>query len=150
MNPLISVKAALCRVGRRAVLKIDCFELASGEHWCLFGPNGAGKTLLANLISGNRIESGNYVRYQSGFDPALDIYKVSFEEQQRLWQRDIRLDISEYSDKAEDAGTVVWKLITAARSKAEQDRPLLDALLSQLDLDSLLDRGTLRETSRCK
>ncbi len=141
MNPLISVKAALCRVGRRAVLKIDRFELANGEHWCLFGPNGAGKTLLANLLSGNRIESGNYVCYQPGFDPALDIYQVSFEEQQRLWQRDNRLDISEYSDKAEDAGTVVLQLITAARAQQEQDPGLLDELLSQLDLNSLLDKG---------
>ncbi|MCH8175477.1 MAG: ATP-binding cassette domain-containing protein, partial [Proteobacteria bacterium] len=96
MIPLLIVKQALCRIGRRAVLKIDRFEVASGEHWCLFGPNGAGKTLLANLISGKRVESGSYVRYRGGFDPALDIHVVSFEEQQRLWQRDNRLDISEY------------------------------------------------------
>ena len=66
MIPLFIVKQALCRIGRHAVLKIDHFEVASGEHWCLFGSNGAGKTLLANLISGKRVESGSYVCYQTG------------------------------------------------------------------------------------
>tara|TARA_B100001105_G_scaffold255281_1_gene253900 strand:- start:5290 stop:6798 length:1509 start_codon:yes stop_codon:yes gene_type:complete len=141
MIPLFIVKQALCRIGRHAVLKIDHFEVASGEHWCLFGSNGAGKTLLANLISGKRVESGSYVCYQTGFDPALDIYAVSFEEQQRLWQRDNRLDISEYSDKAEDAGTVVLELIDSARSDAEQDHDLLSELLTQLDLQGVLGKG---------
>ena len=141
MIPLFIVKQALCRIGRHAVLKIDHFEVASGEHWCLFGSNGAGKTLLANLISGKRVESGSYVCYQTGFDPALDIYAVSFEEQQRLWQRDNRLDISEYSDKAEDAGTVVLEFIDSARSDAEQDHDLLSELLTQLDLQGVLGKG---------
>ena len=141
MIPLVTVKQALCRIGRRAVLKIDRFEVARGEHWCVFGPNGAGKTLLANLISGKRVESGSYVRYQAGFDPALDIYTVSFEEQQRLWQRDNRLDISEFSDKVEDAGTVVLGLIDSARLNAEQDRDLLNELLIQLDLQGVLEKG---------
>lgn len=141
MIPLFIVKQALCRIGRHAVLKIDHFEVASGEHWCLFGSNGAGKTLLANLISGKRVESGSYVCYQTGFDPALDIYAVSFEEQQRLWQRDNRLDISEYSDKAEDAGTVVLELIDSARSDAEQDHDLLSELLTQLELQGVLGKG---------
>ena len=39
---------------------------------------------------------------------------VSFEEQQRLWQRDNRLDMSEYSDRAEDPGTTVMQLLRSA------------------------------------
>ncbi len=138
---MISVEQALCRIGRHRVLKIDRFEIATGQHWCLFGPNGAGKTLLANLIADKRVESRNYVRYIDQFDVLRDVHIVSFEEQQRLWQRDNRFDISEYSENAQDRGTVVEQLIQSVRIAEEQDKSLLDELIEQLDLRVVLNKG---------
>jgi molybdate transport system ATP-binding protein len=93
--PLVTVNNALCRIDRNKLLQVRRFEVAQGEHWCIFGGNGSGKSVLARLIAGDRVESNNYVSYRDGFDPRQDIFVVSFEEQQRLWQRDNRLDISE-------------------------------------------------------
>lgn len=141
MPTLISVEKALCRIGRHGVLKIDRFEIATGQHWCLFGPNGAGKTLLANLIAGKRVESPKYVRYIDHFDVLRDIHIVSFEEQQRLWQRDNRFDISEFSENAQDSGTVVEQLVRSVRTAENQDESLLDDLITQLDLRPVLKKG---------
>lgn len=138
---MIKVNNALCRIGRHRVLRVADFTIASGQHWCLFGPNGAGKTLLASLLGGERRESASYVTYSDGFDPARHCYRVSFEEQQRLWQRDNRLDISEYEADAQDQGTRVEDLIRAARTTGEQDEALLEELCQELGIAGLLGRG---------
>ena len=116
MSLLLSVDNAQCRIGPHSMLKIEHFAIEKGQHWCIFGPNGAGKSLLANLLAGMRIESGNYVTYGQNFDVALDLHIVSFEEQQRLWQRDNRLDISDFSASAQDQGTLVEDLIRGVRT----------------------------------
>lgn len=141
MSPLIEVLNARCRIGRRGVLCVDELAIGAGEHWCLFGPNGAGKTLLANLVAGRRVETGHYVHYAENFDPAHDCLLVSFEEQQRLWQRDNRLDISDYSADARDVGTSVRALVYGARYRAEQNEADYKALIEQLDLAPLQERG---------
>ena len=82
MIPLFIVKQALCRIGRHAVLKIDHFEVASGEHWCLFGSNGAGKTSIISTIVtleeptkgevkvfGNNVRKSKHSKFELGFVP---------------------------------------------------------------------------------
>ncbi|NKB32861.1 MAG: ATP-binding cassette domain-containing protein [Pseudomonadales bacterium] len=141
MTALLKVSNAMCRVGRHNVLRIEQFQIEQGQHWCLFGPNGAGKTLLANLISGKRIESGKYVDYGDEFDPARDIQLVSFEEQQKLWEKDNRLDISEYQADAQDAGTLVCDLISGSRDAGFEDQGLFDELIEDLNLDRIRNKG---------
>lgn len=141
MTALISIDNAQCRIGRQALLKIEHFAIEPGQHWCLFGQNGSGKTLLVNLLAGKRLESGNYVSYRANFDPVRDLHIVSFEEQQRLWERDNRLDISEFSGDAQDKGTVVEGLIRASRSQQDQNDGLLADLVEQLSLEAVLSKG---------
>lgn len=140
-SPLITVENAQCRIGRRAVLRIPEFSIKQGEQWCLFGPNGSGKSLLANLLAGKRTETGSYVHCAEGFEPARDCLFVSFEEQQRLWAQDNRLDMSEYSDRAEDKGTLVDDLIRSGRPHDQIEDSLLLDLIEQLDLHGILQKG---------
>ncbi|MDA0927877.1 MAG: ATP-binding cassette domain-containing protein [Proteobacteria bacterium] len=135
---------AVCRVNRQAVLEVADFAIHLGEHWCLFGENGSGKTQLASLLSGQRRESGSYVHYGDEtcrFDPLRDCLFVSFEEQQKLWEKDNRLDMSEYDARAQDRGTLVSSLITSARSAAAADDALLQTLIDNLQLGALLEKG---------
>ncbi len=141
MTKLVSIDNAQCRIGRQALLTIEHFAIEPGQHWCLFGPNGSGKTLLANLLAGKRLESSNYVSYGANFDLSRDLHIVSFEEQQRLWERDNRLDISEFSGDAQDKGTEVEGLIRASRSKQDQNDKLLADLIDQLALEEVLSKG---------
>lgn len=141
MKSLVAVDKAQCRIGGQALLKVEHFSIERGQHWCVFGRNGSGKTLLANLIAAKRRESSSYVSYATSFDPALDLYAVSFEEQQRLWARDNRLDISEYSSNAQDKGTVVEELIRSSRARQTQDDSLFARLVEQLALKGVLSKG---------
>tara|TARA_B110000037_G_scaffold57682_1_gene70342 strand:- start:780 stop:2297 length:1518 start_codon:yes stop_codon:yes gene_type:complete len=141
MQTLVSIDNAQCRITRQALLVIEHFAIEPGQHWCLFGPNGCGKTLLANLLAGKRLESSSYVSYGPNFDPVLDLHIVSFEEQQRLWARDNRLDISEFSGDAQDKGTVVEDLVRASRSQQDQNDVLLAELIEQLALEGVVSKG---------
>ena len=139
---LLRVDHASCRINRQSQLRVSHFSVRQGEHWCLFGGNGSGKTLLANLIAGKRLESGSYVTYREGLEPGRDIVLVSFEEQQRLWQRDNRLDMSEYSDRAEDPGTTVSQLLRSGLAAGDGLSDAYDSIVEQLDLDKLLLKGS--------
>ena len=141
MESLVSIKNATCRLGRSKNLKITNFEIREGEHWCIFGANGSGKSVFADLLASKRVESGSYVKYLQGFDPAKDIHFVSFEEQQELWRSDNRLDMSEYSDDVQDKGTLVIDLVKNSRISAYQDSSLLDKLVHSLSLESYLRKG---------
>jgi molybdate transport system ATP-binding protein len=140
-KPLAVVKDASCRLGRDKVLNINEFSICPGEQWCIYGGNGAGKSVLAELIAGRRRESSKYVHYPRGLNPVSDIHIVSFEEQQRLWQVDNRLDMSEFSDRAEDKGTTVAVLIHSARVASCADEGLFQSLVDTLDLMPFVDQG---------
>jgi len=141
MKSLLSVRAATCRLGSSKSLKIDKFEIRQGEHWCIFGANGSGKSLFAELLASRRIESNRYVEYLPGFDPKRDIHFVSFEEQQKLWQSDNRLDMSEYSDDTIDKGTLVIDLVKSSRMSEHQDLSFLETLAEKLSLELYLEEG---------
>jgi len=141
MSALLNIDNALCRIGRHQLLRVDSLQIEQGQHWCFFGPNGSGKSLLANLIAGKRLESGKYVGYADGFDVSRDIHIISFEEQQKLWQRDNRLDISEYNEDAQDVGTRVRELIQSSRTYAHHDTELLDRLIADLAIESIVNKG---------
>lgn len=140
-KPLVVVKDANCRLGRDKVLRIGEFSIRLGEQWCIYGGNGAGKSLLAELISGRRRESASYVHYPNDLNPVSDIHIVSFEEQQRLWQVDNRLDMSEFSDRAEDKGTTVAMLIQSSRASGCVDGELYQSLIGTLGLAPFIDQG---------
>ena len=141
MSTLASVRKAQCRISRHTLLSIESFTIERGQHWCVFGRNGSGKTLLANLLAGKRLESSTYVTYSPQFDPSRDLHIVSFEEQQRLWERDNRLDISEFSSDAQDQGTVVEDLIRVSRAEQDQDDTLFHELSKGLSLNTVLRKG---------
>ena len=138
---LLRIDQASCRINRHSHLRVSHFSLRQGEHWCIFGSNGSGKTLLASLIAGKRPESGSYVTYREELKPRRDIVMVSFEEQQRLWQRDNRLDISEYSDRAEDPGTTVHQLLQSGLAAGAALPDAHESIVEQLDLGKLLHSG---------
>ncbi len=140
-RPLIAVQDAKCRIGRDGLLVIPDLNFFAGQRWCIFGGNGSGKSLLANLLAGERIESGSYVRYSKGFSRQQNIHWVSFEEQQRLWRMDNKLDMSEYAADAMDTGTSIESLVDAARSMDEADEVFKQKLLNDLGLAEIQKQG---------
>lgn len=136
-SPLIRIENAICRLSSRQTLRVDHFSVSIGQHWCLFGGNGSGKSVLTALLLGQLPSGRSHVHHASDFSPRRDVAVVSFEEQQRLWARDNRLDMSEYSDSARDRGTTVAELIGGPAAIDDRGRQLLH----QLGLDGLEDQG---------
>ncbi|WP_237134929.1 ATP-binding cassette domain-containing protein [Pseudohongiella sp. O18] len=135
---LFSIKNLNCRVTSRLQLQVDFFEIREGQHWCLFGGNGAGKTLLLDALLGKLPLARSHIMYHDGFDPRVDVCVVSFEEQQRLWQRDNRFDVSEFEASGADSGTTVWAL---ASGLARVNDSEVQYYLRALGIHDLAERG---------
>ncbi len=52
MVAIVAVTGLKAGYGGRAVLALDRFGIAAGEHTLVLGPSGCGKTTLLNIISG--------------------------------------------------------------------------------------------------
>ena len=49
--PFLQLRSAVVRRAGRAILTVDEFDLAHGEHLALLGPNGSGKSTFVRLIT---------------------------------------------------------------------------------------------------
>lgn len=140
-SPLVSLNSLSLRIDRACLLIVDKLDLFCGEHYCVVGGNGAGKTMLARVLSGIQRVTSDSLSVSEGFEPRRDVHWVSFEEQQRIWERENRHDISEFESRAIDVGTIVTVMIRDSRSENCQDDELFHSLVSSLNLGDLLDRG---------
>lgn len=141
LQPIVSVENARVRINRSRVLVINELKLLPGQHLCLFGGNGAGKSLLSKLMSGQLKHGQRFVSYDDGFDPSIDLYNVSFEEQQRLWELDNRRDLSEYRDDAFDVGTTVESLLGTSDEVSTQAQDQSREILQALGIEELRKSG---------
>jgi molybdate transport system ATP-binding protein len=96
-------------------------EIQPGQSWGIVGRNGSGKSTLAESLS---------KKYHGSL--------VSFEAEDRLLEREIREDDSEFLDRI-DFGRTVRELV-AEVSPPDED---LESLASTLGLFDLLEQGFL-------
>jgi len=108
-------------------LRIDHWELAQGQCWAVIGRNGSGKQLLGKLLSGDTQLSQGAISHDFS-----NIVVLSFEQQQSLYERELKIDDSDFMDRL-DSGTTVRELL-----ELSDDIP--DAL-DFLHLERILDRG---------
>ncbi|MCK5516048.1 MAG: hypothetical protein KAI39_04165, partial [Desulfobulbaceae bacterium] len=81
-------------------LSIDSFAARTGELWCIWGENRSGVDELVELLS------GEYEQFL--FEPATlpgDLAVVSFSNQQKIFEEEVRNDDSDYLQKI-DPGTL--------------------------------------------
>jgi molybdate transport system ATP-binding protein len=134
---LITLDKISARVNGRPVFRDCCWQLFKGQRWAIIGPNGSGKTIFANLLNGRQRLSSGSISFAENFDAQRDITYVSFEEQQALCARDAKLDMSEYSARAFDAGTTVARLILAGQPVSKEFKELVQAF----HIDHILEHG---------
>ncbi|MEZ5503979.1 MAG: ATP-binding cassette domain-containing protein [Halioglobus sp.] len=112
------------------------WALHPGQQWACLGPNGAGKTSLARIISRQATHfSGRVLR-----SPALEqrgIAYVCFEQAKALYERDQKLDDSEFRADANDPGTSVQALILGGRKPDER----FQRWTERLRMQPFLQRG---------
>lgn len=107
------------------------FEIQPGEHWAVIGGNGAGKSVFAAMLSGD-CKVGDSER----FTPFERVFSISFEEEQRLLEREIYEDDSEWMNKV-DQGRTTHELI----SENLEDGVDLDWIIEIMQLETFLHTG---------
>lgn len=110
-------------------LSIKNWQLLNNESWCVLGRNGSGKQYIEQLLTGVLVpESVDKLTLPE----AKKVGLVSFESQQELYENELKLDASDYTD-AKDIGT-------KAKEFLPEDK-LNDALISEFGLSHRLESG---------
>ena len=110
-------------------LVISEWHIAEGDAWCVVGPNGAGKQYVDQLLLGElQVDlPGSVTRDLAGEEISL----VSFEQQQEIFEREMKLAATDLLPESETA------TLTADFLPADKlDTPLIDALNLRHRLDS--------------
>lgn len=87
------------------VVGVSEFQILPGENWAVIGGNGSGKSTFASMLAG-KISPDDSWR-TSKLDKVI---MVSFEQEQRLLEKEIYEDNSEWTNKV-DHGRTAYELI---------------------------------------
>ena len=84
-------------------LRVPSWRLERGQAWCVFGRNGSGKQMVDQLLSGDLTPQS-----VAGIERANDalVKMISFEVQQRIYERELKLAASDLISEHE-SGTRV-------------------------------------------
>ena len=112
-----------------AKLAIKNWQVLENESWCILGRNGAGKQYLDQLLTGTLQPAAVDV---FNIPHADKVGMVSFESQQDVYEYELKMDASDYTD-AKDIGT-------KAKDFLPTDK-LNDVLIDEFGLTHRLESG---------
>ncbi|MGD2015001.1 MAG: ATP-binding cassette domain-containing protein, partial [Desulfobacterales bacterium] len=84
------------RVRDTLILPDTNWQIDRGQHWAILGPNGAGKTSLVKALTGEVPVVRGSIYSPHELTQASRAGYVSFEQHQRLVEREERRDASRY------------------------------------------------------
>ena len=112
-----------------AQLSIKNWEVLANESWCILGRNGSGKQYIDQLLTGELQPDS----VDDFIIPHADkVGMVSFESQQEVYEHELKMDASDFTD-ANDIGT-------KAKDFLPEDK-LNDPLISEFGLTHRLESG---------
>ena len=116
----------------RNTLTIPEWTIESGDSWAIIGSNGSGKSALTSLLAGDiKIESGHF---QAPEQDSLAI--VSFEEQQKLIDREKERDESDITNEVFE-GTPVMELFL----EISNDQAAINNWIDVFNIAHIQDKG---------
>ncbi|ENP8391681.1 molybdate ABC transporter ATP-binding protein ModF [Vibrio alginolyticus] len=112
-------------------LFIDDWEINTQQSWGIFSADGDIGSLLGDLICDEMSPNSGEIELNG-----LSVAQVSLSEQQRLLERELEKDDTDFLDRI-DQGSTVYSLIL----EQSQDTNLAEQLVNDLDLSHLRDSG---------
>ncbi|HHX8327915.1 TPA: molybdate ABC transporter ATP-binding protein ModF [Vibrio alginolyticus] len=112
-------------------LFIDDWKINTQQSWGIFSADGDIGSLLGDLICDEISPNSGEIELNG-----LSVAQVSLSEQQRLLERELEKDDTDFLDRI-DQGSTVYSLIL----EQSQDTNLTEQLINDLDLSHLRDSG---------
>ncbi|EJG0026713.1 molybdate ABC transporter ATP-binding protein ModF [Vibrio alginolyticus] len=112
-------------------LFIDDWKINTQQSWGIFSADGDIGSLLGDLICDEMSPNSGEIELNG-----LSVAQVSLSEQQRLLERELEKDDTDFLDRI-DQGSTVYSLIL----EQSQDTNLTEQLINDLDLSHLKDSG---------
>lgn len=112
-------------------LFIDDWKINTQQSWGIFSADGDIGSLLGDLICDEMSPNSGEIELNG-----LSVAQVSLSEQQRLLERELEKDDTDFLDRI-DQGSTVYSLIL----EQSQDTNLTEQLVNDLDLSHLKDSG---------
>ncbi|MBS9932663.1 molybdate ABC transporter ATP-binding protein ModF [Vibrio alginolyticus] len=112
-------------------LFIDDWKINTQQSWGIFSADGDIGSLLGDLICDEISPNSGEIELNG-----LSVAQVSLSEQQRLLERELEKDDTDFLDRI-DQGSTVYSLIL----EQSQDTNLTEQLVNDLDLSHLRDNG---------
>ncbi|MEZ8707787.1 molybdate ABC transporter ATP-binding protein ModF [Vibrio alginolyticus] len=112
-------------------LFIDDWKINTQQSWGIFSADGDIGSLLGDLICDEMLPNSGEIELNG-----LSVAQVSLSEQQRLLERELEKDDTDFLDRI-DQGSTVYSLIL----EQSQDTNLTEQLVNDLDLSHLRDSG---------
>ncbi|EJE8153321.1 molybdate ABC transporter ATP-binding protein ModF [Vibrio alginolyticus] len=112
-------------------LFIDDWKINTQQSWGIFSADGDIGSLLGDLVCDEMSPDSGEIELNG-----LSVAQVSLSEQQRLLERELEKDDTDFLDRI-DQGSTVYSLIL----EQSQDTNLTEQLINDLDLSHLKDSG---------
>jgi molybdate transport system ATP-binding protein len=140
-NPIvIKLENITLRVRDTFLLANTNWQIDKGQHWAILGPNGAGKTSLVKALTGEVpvVRGTIYSRHE--LTQAGHAGYVSFEQHQRLIEREERRDESRYFSGDLYRITTVYEILLESCAAPGCSTIDVEQIAAELKIQYLLER----------
>ena len=128
------------RVRDTLMLPDTNWQIDRGQHWAILGPNGAGKTSLVKALTGEvPVVRGTIYSPRELTQPSRAGY-VSFEQHQRLVEREERRDASRYFSGDLNRITTVYEILLESCAAPGSSSIDVERMAADLKIAHLLER----------
>jgi molybdate transport system ATP-binding protein len=128
------------RVRDTLILPGTSWQIDKGQHWAILGPNGAGKTSLVKALTGEVPVVRGTIYSPHELNRASRAGYVSFEQHQRLVEREERRDASRYFSGDSYRITTVYEILLESCAAPGSSSIDVERMAADLKIPHLLER----------
>ena len=140
-NPIvIKLENITLRVRDTFLLANTNWQIDKGQHWAILGPNGAGKTSLVKALTGEVPVVRGTISSPHELTPASRAGYVSFEQHQRLIEREERRGESRYFSGDLNRITTVYEILLESCAAPGCSTIDVEQIAAELKIQYLLER----------
>ena len=137
---VIKLENITLRVRDTFLLANSNWQIDKGQHWAILGPNGAGKTSLVKALTGEVPVVRGTISSPHELTQAGHTGYVSFEQHQRLIEREERRAESRYFSGDLNRITTVYEILLESCAAPGCSTVDVEQIAAELKIQSLLER----------